>query len=95
MSKKVDIKNFSEIAKPFDAEKIDSLIGRNVIIWKADFTTTIKGECVVFEASFDVEAKHQKYYTFSKVIIEQLKRGADKLPFRANIKKVRNYYTLE
>lgn len=96
MSKKKasEIPRFSEV---YQGEwktqgNLSDIEGKEIIIKKVDFVEGVKGEAALIELEDDIGT--YRVHTFSKVVIKQLKAILEKLPVKATVKKVKNYYTL-
>jgi len=96
------MKQFSDFAKEEerlegDKVKLDSILGEEIIIQgftlaKSKFKENKTGQYITVQ--FSKGEDKQVFFSGSDVIIDQLQRYKDEIPFKTTIKKVNKYYTL-
>ena len=91
--------DFAEEAKPLDGEKVkikDILDKEIAIIGYRVATSKFRGsnssQCLTLP--FELEWERRVLFTGSGVLIEQIEKYGDQIPFLATIRKIDKYYTL-
>jgi hypothetical protein len=91
--------DFNTDAKPLDGEKVKiddilnvevNVIGYN--IRKSKYGKNASGKCLAMQV--EVAGERRLIFTGSDVLISQLERYAEHIPFLATIRKIDRYYTL-
>jgi hypothetical protein len=91
--------DFNVDAKPLDGEKIRlddilnieiTVIGYN--IRKSKYGKNVSGKCLALQVEYC--GKRRLVFTGSDVLIGQLERYGEQIPFVATIRKIDRYYTL-
>jgi hypothetical protein len=91
--------DFNTDAKPLDGEKVKiddilnvevNVIGYN--IRKSKYGKNASGKCLAMQV--EVAEERRLIFTGSDVLISQLERYAEHIPFLATIRKIDRYYTL-
>lgn len=98
------MKLFSEISQEssrLEGEKVklDSILNQDIIIHDfniapSSFSKNKSGNYIMIQ--FSIKGKEEKsvLFTGSDVLIDQLQRYKDEMPFQVQIKKINKYYTL-
>lgn len=95
------MKHFSEISQEqiFDGDKIriDDIVNKEISILKytvksSRYTKNKSGEYLTLQ--LEIDGKRHVIFTGSDVLIDQLKKYATELPFKAIIRKINRYYSL-
>jgi len=80
-----------------DKQKIDTILNQEIIVTgysikNSRFSKNKSGEYLTLQYEFE----NQKYiiFTGSDVLIDQVKKYADEIPFLATIRKINRYYSL-
>lgn len=97
------MKQFSDFAKEEerlegDKVKLDSILDQEITIHgftlaKSNFSKNKSGQYITVQFSKQ-DAEKQVFFSGSDVLIDQLQKYKDEMPFIARIKKVNKYYTL-
>jgi len=98
--KKKRFSDFAEEPKALDGDKvpIDSVLNKEIEIVGCRITTSKynknkSGKCLTLQFVDDRGDRHV-IFTGSDVLVDQMKRYADEMPFVATIRKIDRYYTL-
>ncbi|MBT5212899.1 MAG: hypothetical protein HOI42_14920 [Candidatus Marinimicrobia bacterium] len=88
--------DFAEEVKPFDGDKkrIDTILNQAILV--VDFKikkSKQKQDSLYATIQFKIEDVTYIVFTGSGVLIEQLEKYKDNLPFYTEIKKIDKYYT--
>lgn len=80
-----------------DKERIDNILNRPILVTgfrikKSQYSKNESGKYLTLQ--FSIENKTKIIFTGSDVLIGQLERYANEIPFLATIKKINRYYTL-
>ena len=96
------MKQFSEISHEetrLEGEKVklDDILNQNVVIHsftlaQSKFSKNKSGQYATVQFSFFENEKHV-FFTGSDVIIDQLQKYKEHMPFKTQIKKINKYYT--
>ena len=96
------MKQFSDFSKEEnrldgDKVKLDSILDEEITIFgftlaKSNFSKNKSGQYITVQFSRDKDK--QVFFSGSDVIIDQLQRYKDEIPFKTTIKKINKYYTL-
>lgn len=99
-----DIKHFADFADERqllegDKVRIDEILNTNIIVTGAEITrskydSNESGKCLKLQFQRDTTAAKEIIFTGSDVLIEQLEKYKDEIPFQTTIKKINRYYTL-
>lgn len=97
-------KRFSEFAEeegPLDGDKVrlDAVLNHEILV--IDYRTSESkyksknrsGKCLTVQFSLPTSEERKVFFTGSDVLIDQIERYAEELPFFATIKKIDRYYT--
>lgn len=91
--------DFAQEAKPMDGAKlkIDDVINREILIIgckikESKYSRTNSSNCLTLQ--FIMDEKRYVLFTGSSILIEQMQKYKDEIPFLATIKKIDRYYTL-
>ena len=97
------MKQFSEISKEEarlegDKVKLDDILNEEIIIHGftlalSSFSKNKSGQYITVQFS-KPEGEKQVFFSGSDVLIDQMQRYKDEMPFTAIIKKINKYYTL-
>jgi hypothetical protein len=95
-------KRFSDFAReriPLDGDKtrLDDIINREILvighsIKKSRYDKNNSGKVLTLQ--FELDGDRRILFTGSDVLIEQIEKYGDQIPFAATIKKIDRYYTL-
>jgi hypothetical protein len=95
-------KRFSDFAReriPLDGEKtrLDDIINREILIIghsikKSRYDKNNSGKFLTLQ--FELDGDRRVLFTGSDVLIEQVEKYGDQIPFAAIIKKIDRFYTL-
>jgi hypothetical protein len=98
------MKQFSEILKEaerLEGEKVklDSILNQDIIIHKfslanSNFSKNKSGKYVTVQFSKEENGERNVFFSGSDVLIDQLQRYKNEMPYQVQIKKVNKYYTL-
>lgn len=98
------MKKFSDFADEravLDGPKmsIEDVINRDLVVTgfrtkKSKFGRNTSGMCLTLQFQFAGKDEKNIIFTGSDVLIEQMERYGDEVPFQAVIKKIDKYYTL-
>jgi len=96
------VKNFGDFAteeQPLDGDKerIDNILNRLILVTgfrvkNSQYSKNESGKYLTLQ--FSIENQTKIIFTGSDVLIGQLERYANEIPFKATIKKINRYYTL-
>ena len=90
--------DFADESAPLDGEKIKieqilnrevSVIGFN--IRRSKYEKNRSGKCLLLQLAID--GAHRVLFTGSDVLIEQMEKYGDNVPFEATVKKIDRFYT--
>lgn len=91
--------DFCQEAKPLDGAKrnIEEVLNREILITghkikHSKFNNGGYGKCLTLQ--FEVDGALNILFSGSGVLIDQMEKYGDELPFTATIKKIDRYYTL-
>ena len=91
--------DFAQEAKPMDGLKlkIDNVINQEILIIgckikDSKFSKTNTSKCLTLQ--FVLQEKRYVLFTGSSILIEQMEKYQNEIPFLATIKKIDRYYTL-
>ena len=91
--------DFSQEGKPLDGAKvaIERVLNREMLITghkvtHSRYNDVGHGKCLTLQ--FELDGAKQVLFTGSQVLIDQLTKYADEIPFTATIIKIDRYYTL-
>jgi len=91
--------DFSQEEQALDGDKIrtDSLVNQELVITgyrirKSRYSKNVSGDYLTLQVEIDGET--YVCFTGSDVLIDQVKKYAEEIPFIATIKKINRYYTL-
>ncbi len=89
-----------DIALEGEKVKIDEILGKEIIILKfrvgrSKFEREGSGEYLTMQFAFEESESPKILFTGSDVIIRQIKKYADQIPFMATIVKINRYYALK
>jgi hypothetical protein len=97
---------FSEFADTaatpiMDGRKIalDDILNKEIVVLrykvkKSKFTDAKNPDCLTVQFAYpEKEAEHFVFFSGSSVLMEQLDKYKDKIPFTATIKKIGKYFT--
>ena len=78
---------------------IEDVVNRDIIITgyrtkKSKFGRNTSGMCLTLQFEFVGSQEKRIVFTGSDVLIEQMERYGDEVPFQATLKKIDKYYTL-
>ena len=91
-----DFSDFAEESKPFDGDKkkIEDILNQNILV--IDFkikSSKQKQDTLYATIQFKIDEINYIVFTGSGVLIGQLEKYKDNLPFYSKIKKIDKYYT--
>lgn len=91
--------DFAQEAGPLDGTKlkIDDIINKEISIIgckikESKYSKTNSSNCLTIQ--FMMDEKRHVLFTGSSILIEQIEKYKDEIPFLATIKKIDKYYTL-
>jgi hypothetical protein len=89
-----------DLALDGEKVKIDDLVGEEIFIsnfriGRSKYEREGSGEYLTLQVSFEEVGTAKILFTGSAVIIRQIKKYADQIPFIATIVKVNRYYALK
>jgi hypothetical protein len=91
--------DFSQERLPLDGEKIrlDEIVNRELLITgytirRSKYDKNQSGKFLTLQ--FELDGDRRVVFTGSDVLIEQLEKYVEQVPFLATIKKIDRYYTL-
>lgn len=91
--------DFAQERLPLDGDKIrlDEVINRELLITgysikRSKYDKNNSGKCLTLQIELDQDRR--VVFTGSDVLIEQMEKYGDHVPFLATIKKIDRYYTL-
>lgn len=88
--------DFAEEEKPLDGDKIkiDDVLNQEIVIlgYKVRGSKYPKSSDKCLTLQVELEGKRRVVFTGSMVLLEQVEKYQDKLPFLATIKKIDRYY---
>lgn len=91
--------DFSQEGKPLDGAKValESVLNKEIMIvghkiTHSRYNDAGHGKCLTLQ--FELAGSKQVLFTGSQVLIDQLTKYADEIPFTATIIKIDRYYTL-
>ena len=91
--------DFAEEARPLDGEKIkiDAVLGREIeiigyAIRGSKYEKNRSGKCLCLQLQLD--GYRHVLFTGSDVLIDQMQKYGDRIPFAATIKKIDRYFVL-
>jgi hypothetical protein len=103
MEKERSPKRFSDFAKdalPLDGAKmrIEDLLNREILVLaykikESKYEREKKGQCLTLQ--FEIDKQRYVLFTGSTILIEQVTRYKEELPFLATIKKIDRYYSFQ
>lgn len=91
--------DFAEEQKPLDGDKIKveqvlnievEIIGYRVT--RSKYEKNKSGKCL--QLQMEIDGAHRVLFTGSDVLIEQMEKYGEQVPFRTTVKKIDRYYTL-
>lgn len=95
------VKRFSDFAEedsPLEGDKvkIDSILNQEILITghkikKSKYKKEGMEQCLMVQ--FAIEETKKIFFTGSNVLIEQIEKYRDEIPFLATVKKIDRYYT--
>jgi hypothetical protein len=95
-------KRFADFAQerlPLDGDKIrlDEIINRELLITgysikRSKYDKNRSGKCLTLQV--EVDSERRVVFTGSDVLIEQMEKYGNQVPFLTTIKKIDRYYTL-
>jgi len=91
----------TSISPVMDGKKLslDDILDKEILVLryrikKSKFTEAKNPDCLTVQFAYpENEAVHFVFFSGSSVLMQQLEKYQDKLPFSATIKKVGKYYT--
>lgn len=91
--------DFAQESAPLDGDKIkiEQVLGKEVrvigySIRKSRYEKNRSGKCLLLQ--IDIEGERRLLITGSDVLIEQMEKYGEQIPFLATIKKIDRFYTL-
>lgn len=97
-----DIVRFSDFAEPGsvldgDKIKIDDIVNREVVVLgykvsASKYEKNKSGKCLTLQV--EIDSQHRVVFTGSDVLIGQLEKYGNRIPFLAVIRKIDRFYTL-
>jgi len=91
--------DFAEEATPLDGEKIkiEQILDQEVLvigcsIRRSKYEKNRSGKCLLLQ--LEIDDAHRVLFTGSDVLIEQMEKYGDQIPFTVTIKKIDRFYTL-
>lgn len=96
-----EFSDFAEEPKPLEGDKvkISDVLNKEIIITgheirDSKYPKNKSGKCLTLQFKRSKQADPNILFTGSDVLIDQVDRYAEKIPFLATIKQVNRYYTL-
>lgn len=91
-------KKFSDFAKeksPLDGEKIqiDKIINKEILVTNYKINDSKYNDSKCLKLQFGVDDEKHILFTGSNVLIGQVEKYKDEMPFLTTIKKINKYYT--
>lgn len=90
--------DFAEEATPLDGDKvkIESILNREILVigFKVTHSKYKENSLQCMTLQFDIDNSRKVVFTGSSVMIEQVQRYKDQIPFYTTIKKIDRYYSL-
>lgn len=91
--------DFADEATPLDGDKIriEQIVGQEILligynIRRSKFEKNRSGKCLLLQ--MELNGEHRVLFTGSDVLIEQMEKYGNQIPFAATIKKIDRFYTL-
>lgn len=91
--------DFAEEATPLDGDKIkiEQILDQEVLvigcnIRRSKYEKNRSGKCLLMQ--MEIDGEHRVLFTGSDVLIEQMEKYGEQIPFVATIKKIDRFYTL-
>lgn len=91
--------DFAEESSPLDGEKIkiEQVLDQEVLvigysIRRSKYEKNRSGKCLLLQ--MEIENERRVLFTGSDVLIEQLEKYGDHVPFLATVKKIDRFFTL-
>jgi len=86
-----------EVALYGDKTRIDSIVNQEVVVTgyrirKSRFSKNTSGDYLTLQ--IEIDGTMYVCFTGSDVLIDQMKKYCEEIPFTATIKKINQYYTL-
>lgn len=98
MDKRKRFSDFAEEASPMDGTKlkIEDVINKEILvinckIRESKYSKTNSPKCLMLQ--FEMNGNRYVLFTGSSVLIEQMEKYKEEIPFLTTIKKVDRYYT--
>lgn len=91
-----DFGDFAEETKPFDGDKkkIEDILNQSILIIDFKIKSSKQKQGTRYATiQFKIDEINYIIFTGSGVLMDQLKKYKDKLPFHTKIKKIDKYYT--
>jgi hypothetical protein len=98
----LEVKRFSDFAKeesPLDGEKIPiiQLLNREIVVTgfkvrASKYGKNKSGKCLTLQV--EIDGGRRVLFTGSDILIDQMSKYGDHIPFTTTIKKIDKYYTL-
>jgi len=88
--------DFAEETKAFDGnkKKIDDILNQEILVLDFKIKASKKRQDSLYATiQFKIDSINYIVFTGSNVLIDQLKKYKENLPFHATIKKIDRYYT--
>ncbi len=88
--------DFAEETKPFigDKKRIEDILNQEILVLSFKIKNSKKRQNSLYATiQFKLEGTDYIVFTGSSVLIDQLKRYKEKLPFYTTIRKIDRYYT--
>lgn len=85
------------IALDGDKVKLDEVLNREILVTgfsikRSRYDKNTSGKCLTIQ--FELDSRRKVIFTGSDVLIEQLEKYGDQVPFMTTIKKIDRFYTL-
>ena len=93
-----DYPNFSDFVEEpksleGDKKKIEDILNQNILVINYKIRDSKKKENTLYATiQFQIEDTKYIVFTGSRVLIDQLKKYKDKIPFYTTVKKINKYY---
>lgn len=98
MNKPKRFSDFAEEASPMDGTKlkIEDVINKEILvinckIKESKYSKTNSSKCLMLQ--FEMDGNRYVLFTGSSVLLEQMEKYKEEIPFLTTIKKVDRYYT--